>query len=278
MKPLLKIMLILALAFASTFIILKSTGLITVEKIELWLEMAKNADPIWVALIVAGLLFADLFIAVPTLTTMILGGFFLGPIVGAIAGIVGLLLAGTCGYGISRRYGDLLINFLIKDPEKRTEAIQTFRKHGAIVILLSRATPILPEVSACMAGMTRMPFFKFLSLWLISTVPYAIIAAYAGSISTLEEPKPAILTAIGLTAFFWVGWLIFRKFKKWGGVNRIIEDEGVYAPYYRGQNEFASARVDCDVGDLALNELLDYYQTITDEETGSCLYDRTMTY
>ena len=46
MKPLLKIMLILALAFASTFIILKSTGLITVEKIELWLEMAKNADPI----------------------------------------------------------------------------------------------------------------------------------------------------------------------------------------------------------------------------------------
>ena len=44
------------------------------------------------------------------------------------------------------------------------------------------------------------------------------------------------------------------------------------------QNEFASARVDCDVGDLALNELLDYYQTITDEETGSCLYDRTMTY
>ena len=80
MKPLLKIMLILALAFASTFIIFKSTGLITVEKIELWLEMAKNADPIWVALIVAGLLFADLFIAVPTLTTMILGGFFLGPI------------------------------------------------------------------------------------------------------------------------------------------------------------------------------------------------------
>ena len=64
-------------------------------------------------------------------------------------------------------------------------------------------------------------------------------------------------------------------------MNRIIEYEGVilfYAPYYRGQKEFASARVDCDVGDLALNELLDYYQTITDEETGSRLYDRTMTY
>jgi hypothetical protein len=66
-----------------------------------------------------------------------------------------------------------------------------------------------------------------------------------------------------------------------GGKQRIVEDEGVilfHAPYYKGQNEFASERVNCDVGDAALNELLDYYQTITDEETGSRLFDRTMTY
>ena len=66
-----------------------------------------------------------------------------------------------------------------------------------------------------------------------------------------------------------------------GGKQRIVEDEGVilfHAPYYKGQNEFASARVNCDVGDAAINELLDYYQTITDEETGSRLFDRTMTY
>ena len=76
MKSLLKIMITLALFFASTFIILKSTGLITVEKIELWLEMAKRADPLLVGAIIAGLLFADLFIAVPTMTVMVLGGFF----------------------------------------------------------------------------------------------------------------------------------------------------------------------------------------------------------
>ena len=214
MKSLLKIMLTLALFFASTFIILKSTGMITVEKIELWLEMAKTANPLYVGAIIAGLLFADLFVAVPTLTVMILGGFFLGPIYGAIAGVIGLFAAGTCGYGISRKYGDYLINFLIKDSEKRAEAIAMFREHGAIVILLSRATPILPEVSACMAGMTRMPFRKFLALWLISAVPVAVIAAYAGSISTLEDPMPAILTIIGLSAFFWTGWFIFKRIQK----------------------------------------------------------------
>ncbi len=214
MKALIKVMLVLALFFASTFIILKSTGLITVEKIELWLETAKNINPFYVAIIVAGLLFADLFIAVPTLTVMILGGYFLGTAIGAIAGITGLLLAGICGYAISRQYGSLLLNFLIKDQSKQKEAIETFQKHGAIVILLSRAMPILPEVSACMAGMTKMSFMKFLSLWLISTIPTAIIASYAGSISTLQNPKPAIYAVIGITGFFWLGWYVFRNVEK----------------------------------------------------------------
>ena len=214
MKSLLKVMITLALLFASTFIILKSTGLITIEKIEMWLEMAKTANPLYVGGIVAALLFADLFVAVPTMTVMILGGFFLGSVYGAIAGIIGLFAAGTCGYGISRKYGNIFINFLIKDQEKRDEAIALFHEHGSIVILLSRAAPILPEVSACMAGMTRMPFRKFLALWLISAVPVAVIAAYAGSISTLEDPMPAILTIIGLSAFFWTGWFIFKRIQK----------------------------------------------------------------
>lgn len=213
MKSLLKVMFFLAICFASTFVLLKSTGLITVEKIETWLQLAQDANPLYIGFIVAGLLFADLFIAVPTLTVMILGGFFLGPIYGALAAFLGLLFAGVCGYLISRKYGEILLKFLIRDESKREQAKATFIANGGVVILLSRAVPILPEVSACMAGMTRMPFPKFILLWLTSTVPYAIIASYAGSISTVEDPMPAILTAIGLTAFFWLGWFIFRKVK-----------------------------------------------------------------
>jgi uncharacterized membrane protein YdjX (TVP38/TMEM64 family) len=213
MKSLLKIMLTLALGFAATFIVIKSTGLITVEKIRVWLDAAQSANPLYVSTVVTALLFADLFIAVPTLTVMILGGYFLGPLLGAVSAITGLLLAGVCGYWISRRYGYLLVNFLIKDPDKRREAIETFQNHGAVVILLARAMPILPEVSACLAGITRMRFVKFLALWLISSVPYAIIASYSGAISTLENPAPAIYSAIGLTAFFWIGWLTFKKMR-----------------------------------------------------------------
>ena len=211
MQPLIKIMLTLGLAFATTFLLLNATGVVTVAKIEVWLTLARDADPLWVAPIIALLLFVDLIISVPTLATITLSGYFLGPIVGALAGIAGLVMAGLGGYTISRRYGDLLLRIVVKDETKRRDAIVTFQEHGAVVILLSRASPILPEVSACMAGMTGMPLGKFLALWLASSVPYAVIAAYAGSISSLDNPKPAIVAAIGLISFLWLSWLLVRR-------------------------------------------------------------------
>jgi len=210
MKGMLKLMIILALFFASTFLILNATGLITLERITNWLTLAQESSPILIGSIVAFLLFADLFIAMPTLTIMILSGFFLGPLVGAAFSIMGLSLAGASGYGLSNRYGGRLVKTLIKDEAELERAVHSFRQFGTGTILLSRAMPILPEVSACMAGLTGMPKFKFAMAWMLSTVPYATIAGYAGSISTESNPKPAIIAAIALTTFFWLSWAIYR--------------------------------------------------------------------
>lgn len=214
MKPLLKIMGLLALVFASTFLILNASGVITVAKIEAWLLAAKSANPLFVGAIVAALLFADLIIAVPTLATLLLAGYFIGAGFGALAGAIGLMAAGICGYWISRHYGDALVVHIVKDTQEREKAADTFRRHGPVVILLARAMPILPEVSACMAGLTRMGFLKFLALWSVNVIPYCLIAAYAGSVSTLDNPTPAIFTAIGLSTFFWSGWAIFNRRRK----------------------------------------------------------------
>ena len=211
MKSLIKIALTLFLFFTGMLILFKFTGILTLEKIEIWMEAAKNTNPIFVALIVAGLLFCDLFMAVPTLSIMLLAGYFLGPVYAFIAAIIGVLAAGLCGYFLSRRYGDKLLNSLISDPSEREEAVQTFQKHGPIIILLSRATPVLPEVSACLAGITKMSFYRFLLLWLLSSVPYALIATYAGSVSSIQDPKPAIFAAIGLTTFFFMAWMLFKR-------------------------------------------------------------------
>ncbi len=211
MKSLIKIILLIAVFFASTFLLIKLTGILSIEQIENWLTQAKELSPIYVAPIIVLLLFADLFIAVPTLTVIILSGFFLGHIYGAITALTGLMLAGVCGYTLSRYYGNAILHFLVRDKNKRNDAILAFQKHGFVMILLSRAMPILPEITACLSGMTRMPFNKFFMAWMISSVPYVLIATYAGSISSIDNPKPAIFTAIGLSVLLWISWFFYNR-------------------------------------------------------------------
>ncbi len=214
MKSLIKIFITIVLFFSTTFLIIKLSGALSLETIELWLTQAKALAPQYAGITVAALLFADLFIAVPTLAVTLLSGYFLGFIYGATAALTGIVLAGSCGYALSFHYGTAVFNFLVKKEAERNEAICAFQQHGFVIIILSRAMPMLPEASACLSGMTRMPFKKFITAWLISSVPYTAIAAYGGSISSLSNPKPAIFTAIGVSAFFWIAWFFYRRMVK----------------------------------------------------------------
>jgi len=215
MKSLLKLGLSLALIFLSTFIVIKTMGWITVEDVRGWLEMGQTASPHKVGFIVAGLLFADLFIAVPTLTVTLLSGHFLGFELGFAYALAGYWLAGGTGYVLSRVYGRKALMFVTKDAEKIAEMEDVFSRHGLMVLSMARAVPILAEVSACLAGATKLPVKRFALGWAINSVPYAAIAAYAGSVSSLGDPKPAIFAAIGLTGVLWTGWYIFNKRTKW---------------------------------------------------------------
>ena len=214
MKPLLKIMALLTVVFACIFVLLNATGLVTIEKIEGWLMAAKSANPLFVGVLVALLLWIDLIIAVPTLATLILAGYFIGAWPGALAGAIGLIASGISGYWLSRHYGDVALKYVLQDTKECERATRSFHRHGPVIIILARALPMLPEVCSCLAGVTGMPFGKFLALWLINVVPYCALAAYAGSVSTLDNPTPAILTAIGLSAFFWSGWAVFNRKQK----------------------------------------------------------------
>lgn len=214
MKRLIITALGLAMIFASTFVIIKMTGILTIEDIKGYLTLAHNTSPTYVVLTVIFLLVADLFIAVPTLTVTILGGYFLGFPLGFLAGATGLLSAGVLGYGISYAYGPGLLRRINKDQARQDEMERVFAKYGSIVLLICRAMPILPEVSCCLAGATRMGFGKFISAFMMGTVPYALLATYAGSKSSLDDPKPAILTAIALSVLLGGAWLILlRRYK-----------------------------------------------------------------
>lgn len=214
MRPLIKLILVLAIFFASTFVLAKLTGMISVEKIETWLTAAKNIDAFVLSALIIMLLFSDLFIAVPTLTIMILSGYFLGHLNGAITSIIGVMLAGMTGYILSSFYGEKIEKLIVKDYQQRLALREQFARYGYLMIIFSRAIPILPEITACLSGLTKMSFMKFLFAWTISSVPYAVIATYSGSISSIENPKPAIITAIVLTAIMWCAWFVIKRLPK----------------------------------------------------------------
>ena len=213
MKLLIKIALTLATLFASTFLLLNYSGILTEDQIENLLNQAKGLSPALLALLIAGCLFADLFIAVPTLTISLFAGFFLGFELGFLAVGSGFLAAGFTGYFLSARYGERLLR-RIADKENVDEMQRLFQQHGLLMILICRATPILPEVTACLSGLSRMPITKFTTAWLISSLTYAAIATYAGSISTLQNPLPAILTAIGISGVLGLTWLLLLRTRR----------------------------------------------------------------
>lgn len=214
MNPLFRIILVLALVFASTFIIIRLSGVLTEDDIKVWLEAATNINPWYVALAVVLILAIDIFIAVPTLTTCILSGYFLGFTWGGLTASIGLLSAGLIGYWMSRSLGEQILEIILRSEEKREEAKATFGQYGLAMIMLSRSSPIFSEVCACLSGMTRMKLTKFFLAWSVNSVPYALIAAYSGSISSFENPKPAIYTIIGLYMVLWLSWFLYKRLRK----------------------------------------------------------------
>lgn len=205
-------MLTLAVIFASTFILGRVLGILTEENVRAWLELASTLSAATVIAVVVGLLFIDLFVAVPTLTIVILGGYFLGFELGLIAAMLGSALAAFGGYAICRNWGESALAKIVRNPDQRGDMHEAFQSHGPGMILLARAAPILPEVTACMAGITRMSLARFALFWSIGTLPYMSIAAYAGSVSTLDDPMPAIYAALGLYAVMWTGWFVYRRY------------------------------------------------------------------
>lgn len=214
MKALIKLILSLGLVFLSIFLLMKTTDTLSLERIKQWLSAAQNANLWVVALIVIALLLSDLIISVPTLATVTLSGFFLGHLMGALVSLVGLSLIGIIGYMASFHHGDKVEKWVLKSERDRIEARQSFNQHGLIMILFSRTLPMLPEVCACMAGLTKMRFKTFMLAWTASNLPYVAVATYAGSISSIDNPVPAIVSAICIYLCLAAGWFILQRTNK----------------------------------------------------------------
>lgn len=211
MKDLLKIAVVLGLAFASTFALMQSTGLVTEEGVRAWFAHARSVHPLWIVALVVALLVLDLFIAVPTMATILLAGFLLGPWLGGAAAAVGLMLLGWTGFLLGRSQGRPILLRLFKDEERLRDVEAAFAKNDLLTLFVCQALPILPELTCVLAGISRMKPARFTFGYGVGVVPFAFIVAYAGSISTAADPWPAIYTAIGVSTALLLAWIALKR-------------------------------------------------------------------
>ena len=214
MRELIKIAIILALIFASTAIVIKASGVVTEASVMAFVDAARAIHLGWLVAAVVVILLIDLWIAVPTMTTILLAGHVLGPLLGALAAILGLMALGITGYAMGRRLGRPLLARLYKDPTKLLAIEAAFHRNAVLTLFACQALPILPELSATMAGVSRMNFARFVGAYAVGVVPFAIVVAWAGSVSTLTDPTPAIYTAIGTTVSLLLVWRLLTRRNK----------------------------------------------------------------
>jgi membrane protein DedA with SNARE-associated domain len=71
------------------------------------------------------------------------------------------MLAGISGYILSYIFGEKLEKLIVKDVQQKLALREQFARYGLLMIIFARAVPILPEITACLSGLTKMPFINF---------------------------------------------------------------------------------------------------------------------
>ena len=159
------------------------------------LEFVRAQGP-WSAAVGVGLIVADLFVPLPSPAVMAAMGLIYGPVLGGVIASFASFLAALAGYALCRAIGPRAAAW-IAGPRQIDRLSVFFERNGMWAIAVSRFIPAVPEILACLAGLTRMPFARFSAGNLIGSISVGFINAYFGA---RGETDPASTVAVVLVA------------------------------------------------------------------------------
>jgi len=159
------------------------------------LELVRAQGP-WGAAVGIALIVADLVVPLPSPAIMAALGLIYGALLGGAIASFGSFLAALVGYVLCRAIGPRAASW-IAGPTQIERLSAFFERNGMWAIAVSRFLPAVPEVLACLAGLTRMPFGRFCAGNLIGSVLVGFINAYFGA---RGETDPASTVAVVVVA------------------------------------------------------------------------------
>jgi uncharacterized membrane protein YdjX (TVP38/TMEM64 family) len=142
-----------------------------------------------------------LILPIPGTLVMSALGYIYGFLIGGLIGAAGSFLSGSLSYWLCRLVGErVAVRLLGQKDFDRGKKLSG--RIGGWIVVLSRWLPVLPEVIACMAGLTRMPPMYFHAALLCGSLPLAFTYAYIGH-AGIDHPWLAIVLSAGLPPFIW---------------------------------------------------------------------------
>lgn len=148
------------------------------------------------------LLVGDLFFPLPGTAVMAALGYIYGPVIGGVIGASGSFLSGMLAYGLCRWLGNRAALRLVTENHL-DQGRQRFTQLGGSIIALSRFVPLLAEVVACMAGLTRMPMRSFLTSMACGCLPMGFTFAFVGHAGAAHPALALTLSAV-LPPILWL--------------------------------------------------------------------------
>lgn len=142
-----------------------------------------------------------------------------------ISGSLGSLLAAALLYWIGHKipndkifiFVDLYGKYLFIKSEDVQKALDWFEKYGHRVVFFGRMIPAVRSLISIPAGMSHMPFWKFMSYSALGTIIWttflACVGYYFGNNSELMQQ---IFSQVGYVIiaviFMFCGWIFYRKY------------------------------------------------------------------
>ena len=129
-------------------------------------------------------------------------------------GSAGSVLAGLADYGLCRLIGPKQAARLT-GAKGMAEARRLFRFYGGWIVAGSRWLPILPETISFLAGLTAMPFPRYVVALTCGALPLGFVFAGAGHLGA-DNPLATLAICVIAPLGLWLGARPFLTAKSQG--------------------------------------------------------------
>jgi uncharacterized membrane protein YdjX (TVP38/TMEM64 family) len=173
--------LVVAVVGAALLMLASCSGRIpTIDETNAVVSRLRDYDA-WAWALGIGLIWADLILPVPQTAIIAALGIVYGAVVGGLVGSFALITSGLLAYCLMRSHARRFLVWLAGQRSLDKLGV-FFDRSGTWAIVLTRSLPYsLPEAMTFLAGLSRMPFAKFLTAMVLGSVPTAFVFAGIGA-------------------------------------------------------------------------------------------------